>query len=109
MAWTDYSSTDASAWVPFLLQATNPGLTAVIDDPLEPACAINHASIEIPLRTLVIPLATNYNIPGFDDGFAPATPDPIANNIDEGGGGGDPGGGGSTRPGSGMIYPRGTC
>ena len=47
-------------------------------------------------------MRTSYNIPGYEDGYQPAG---VSNPID--GSFGTGGGGGSSRPTTGMLYPRG--
>lgn len=100
MAWTDYSSTEPNSWSSTIGSVVNS--TGMVLDSSEPPSSniLNSNSIiALPINTL----GTTYNVSGFDEGYQPAgVPDPIANNIDEGGGGG------STRPSSGLLYPRGT-
>lgn len=97
MAWTDYSNTPSNAWDSQMGAATNQiGLFVNTTPP--PLQCVYVCKISV---TEVNDLSGSYNIPGFGDGYAPATPTPIANNIDQGGGGG------STRPSSGFLYPRG--
>lgn len=100
MAWTDYSSTEPNSWSSTIGSVTNS--TGVALDSSEPPSGVvlgSTTNIAVSISTL----GATYNVPGFDDGYQPAgVPDPIANNIDEGGGGG------SARPSSGLLYPRGT-
>jgi len=100
MAWTDFSNTASDDWTVSIFRTSDvTGFT--LDSSAPPT-----DSIVLPDTFGIVSissLAETYNIPGFEDGYQPAsTPDPIANNIDEGGGGG------STRPSSGLLYPRGT-
>ena len=109
MAWSDYSSTAANSW-----DANAPG-SVVSDNNMNPApdaTPLIEGGIWLGSSSSYTSLSINsldrsYHIVGFDDGYYPSsTPDPIKNNFGTGGGG-DPGGGGSTRPTTGMIYPRG--
>ena len=97
MAWTDYSSTDSNNWATTIGSENNVTgrlvSTEVLYFPSVHFAAFSHISVN--------DVGSSYNVPGFDDGYSPAAPSPIANNIDEGGGGG------STRPSSGFLYPRG--
>ena len=105
MAWTDISSYSSDQYA-FGVEwsATN----LIIGDDLTlanyPGLAVDMNAVN--WRTPNI-LQDSYHIPGFDDGYQPYyVPSTIAGNIDEP----DPncgGGGGSTRPTSGMVYPRG--
>ncbi len=99
MAWTDYSSTESASWASTI--GTSQLTSGLIVGTEEPPVG----SVALGAYTTVKPneLVGSFNIPGFDSGYAPSVPSPIANNIDEGGGGG----GGSTRPTSGFLYPRG--
>ena len=114
MAWTDLTTAPpddnlAGAW-----QDTGIGNQLMGDykSAIDTSTAVFIFAIAGPTNKADIGYITRlegYNVPGFDDGYQPcSTPSVIKNNIDEGcdGGGGD-GGGGSTRPTSGMIYPRG--
>jgi len=98
MAWTDYSSTAPSAWTP----GSNSTTTKLTCDPTDlstfDTVTINGVASPINPNTVFDFIA----VPGWNDGYLPAgIPSPIANNIDQGGGGG------SVRPSSGFLYPRG--
>lgn len=111
MAWTDLSNAESDdatlSGLPGSVRSTSTGVAVF---PSAAKLTIGTATGEI-AKYIGLDWA---NIPGFDHGYQPySTPALIANNMDEpsggdGGGGGGDGGGGSTRPSSGMIYPRGT-
>ena len=108
MAWTDYSNTVPSAWDAGIGQVVNSIGSFAIEEGIFDT--VNFATNNTYAPYAVGPnfLDNSYNIPGFDDGYQPSsTPDPIDNNISEGGGSPPDPGGGSTRPTSGMLYPRG--
>ena len=108
MAWTDYSSTIPSAWDSSIGQVVNSSGSFAIEEGVFDIVNFATSSTNPPYVVGAGLLINSYNIPGFDDGYQPSsTPDPIDNNIDEGGGGPPGPGGGSTRPTSGMLYPRG--
>ena len=97
MAWTDYSNTVSSGWDTNVGNTSSGVFTAQSTEFYED-------TVYIPSTTAITPnnLFDFKTVPGFSSGYLPAgIPDPIANNIDQGGGGG------STRPSSGFIYPRG--
>lgn len=108
MAWQDYSNTDALSWDP-AYGATTPTSTDVVLSPdIHPfdVIIVSNATGNS-TGHLVNELNESYNIPGFEDGYQPNyVPNPISGNLsqpDPDGGGG----GGSTRPTTGMLYPRG--
>ena len=97
MAWTDYSNTVPSAW------DSNVG-TVYTNVEINFDNFGDYGAISFGTSVLkhANTLSNFVTVPGFDDGYLPAgIPDPINNNIDQGGGGG------STRPSSGLLYPRG--
>jgi hypothetical protein len=97
MAWTDYSNTAPSAWYSNLGTEYTTVELYFNDSEIYDSIFFDGATYA-GLNDVSNFLA----IPGFDDGYLPAgIPDPISNNIDQGGGGG------STRPASGFLYPRG--
>ena len=97
MAWTDYSTTHSNDW------STEIGEENTDDRIMISTASLYFSGAQLGTSEVfsINELRESYNIPGFDDGYAPVVPDPIFNNIDEGGGGG------STRPSSGFLYPRG--
>ncbi len=98
MAWTDYSTTESASWASTVGSESNSsGVIAATEEPPAGGVAVGTSA-----TAFINDLSSSYNVPGFDDGYAPATPDPIANNISDGGSGG-----GSTRPSTGFLYPRG--
>jgi len=100
MAWTDFSNTASDDWTVAVYRAANVvGFTLDLSTPPTSGFIRNNTEPGLSISAL----GTSFNVLGFEDGYQPAsTPDPIANNIGEGGGGG------STRPSSGLLYPRGT-
>lgn len=103
MAWTDYSNTESDQW------AVGDGASLYDDDAcvgsseVFPVVGMGNTGTEYPFLTSVSPLSDTYNIPGFEDGYYPeGVVDPINGSVTASGGGG-----GSTRPASGMLYPRG--
>ena len=102
MAWTDYSSTQSNSWDSAIGTAaydTGISLRDVGEESF-PRIMMNASSQR---AGYINTLSESYNIPGFDDGYQP---EGVSNPI-EGDLGGGSGGGGSTRPASGMLYPRG--
>ena len=103
MAWTDVTNDPPNTWTfpsPFLDAI---GVKVSTDIPVE------GVGVAVSSQTGIgnVYSVEDLSVPGFEDGYAPcSTPDSIRNNISEGCDGG--GGGGSTRPTSGMLYPRGT-
>lgn len=97
MAWTDVSSEvgNGAGWGTFGSSSTNTNRWVMDDVSVFTGDAVWRTN------------PTGWSVGSLDqyntgmDGYAPATPDPIANNIDQGGGGG------SVRPSSGFLYPRG--
>lgn len=110
MAWTDITNEDSNNW-PLTRRITTDTLGVDLSEDWVNKTIVGFSDVLYTREESVLRTGT-LNIPGFDIGYQPAsTPDPIINNIDtpcpdDGGGSGD---GGSTRPTSGMIYPRGTC
>ncbi len=101
MAWTDITTQDPNSWT---LARTITVHEAFIDTgDLSELTQMFSATTSSFISTISVPRLSGFNIPGYDDGYQPAsTPDPINNDFNEGGGGG-----GSTRPTSGFLYPRG--
>lgn len=102
MSWTDYSNTTADLYGFGETESSTDVFLASDGEPfvLDGIFVVNSQAIE------VNNLFESYNILGFEDGYQPNyVPNPITGNIDEP----DPngGGGGSTRPATGMLYPRG--
>lgn len=100
MAWTDYSSTLANGWDSGMGTVTYDTSINTRDGGEE---LFNRVTINSNSPVGVVNSIDNsYNIPGFDDGYQPeGVNNPITGDL----GGGS--GGGSTRPASGMLYPRG--
>lgn len=100
MAWTDYSSTLANAWDSSIGTTNYASNISIRDAGEELFYRVNlNGSASV---GRINSLDKSYNIPGFDDGYQP---EGVNNPIEGDLGGG--GGGGSTRPASGMLYPRG--
>lgn len=98
MAWTDYSSTESNNWATTAGgEVSSTGLQVLLGVRPTDGAVFYTTAVASPNE-----LINSYNVPGFDDGYSPVTPDPIANNMNQGGGGGGP-----TRPTSGFLYPRG--
>ena len=97
MAWTDYSNTTSDLWDANVGQVYTSNVNADANAFIEGGVYLGTTSIALPND-----LTSFTPVPGFDDGYMPSgVPSPIANNIDQGGGGG------SVRPSSGFLYPRG--
>ena len=96
MSWTDGSNTLGNAWsAEWPSASSQTDLSARVD---------RTAAAVVVDDTILIPnaLAESYFFQGAS-GYEPlGVPNPIENNIDQ-----NTGGGGSTRPSTGMIYPRG--
>ncbi len=98
MAWTDYSSTLANGWDSGMGTVAYDASVSTRDGGEE---LFNRVTLPSDAFRTINSIGNSYNIPGFDDGYQPeGVNNPIAGNL--GGGGG-----GSTRPASGMLYPRG--
>ena len=93
MAWTDVSTAPGNdaAWTGFGTAYNNSSLFVSTAFPTDTVFLLSFSTW--------FPGSLNQYGTGMD-GFAPTTPDPIANNIDQGGGG-------PVRPSSGFLYPRG--
>lgn len=100
MSWTQLDSIAPAAW-PFTGRnvITSIKFFAETDE----ALLLETGNILLgPVNITVINRVDSFSYPGFDDGYAPCSiPNDINNNLNEGCEGG------STRPITGMIYPRG--
>ena len=99
MAWTDLSNTESSLWPAGRVTSSSSISVDGTDTSAFGTVSAKGTESKRPNQ-----VASFSAVPGFDDGYSPVgIPDPIANNIDQGGGGGP------TRPSSGFLYPRGDC
>ena len=100
MTWTNYSTTPPNSWsveIGANYDVTNSwadnSLPPIVNTTYNPQIVVGNVNT----------LRASYNIPGYEDGYQPAgVSDPISGSFGAGGGGG-----GSTRPTTGMLYPRG--